>query len=329
MYQYGHKVVTLSRSVDNFCLKQGNDKPRAYPMILKMGEDIAKDLFRTTIWEIKQAALQVCNGYITLPRDCQKMLSIMIVDEHNRLHPLSFNPNINTFQMNCVQDCSCTNCHGQNTLCSVNDSITVTTELVDIQGTEYPKTIYTRVNGDGSITRHENTPAFNASTESVVYNDSYQTIDNVQVDTKGCVVNNPLNVQKLRECCGYTNPYLGWDVLGLYREKLLPPANVYGHWNWAATAKDMIKIVGCVSKVVISYECDPEYGGGELIIPEYAEFALHTGIMYHQALYNSQDRDRSNTRLNSYRLAKLNLNKYLMPIRQDNLMMLQTHLRQW
>ena len=326
MNQYGQRVYTLSELVDRFNLKQGNDKGRYYTRMLLFAEWAWKDIFQGTLWEIKQVAIQVCKGEVKLPDDCKQLLTVAVVDEHKHIKSLTFNPNISTLDMKCVQNCSCERCEGKNTLCAVNDNMTVVTEMVDIHDVEYLKTTYTRVNSLGEIQTDEHTPMWDVETSAVVYQDVQKSVGSVEVDNKGCIVNNPRNIESLKTHCHSVLDAPWW-----YENATadLDPAdyNYFGHWNWNAASRDIIHIFGNASKIVIGYRTSAEKGLSEMIIPEDAEMAVHAGMMYQQMIFDPKDRDRGMTGLNRYRQFKLELTKLLNPVPIEAILKLQTRPR--
>src|ERR1035437_568661 len=167
--EYGTAVMTLTDVVDDFCLAQGNMREANILAQYRHARWAWKDLFRTTLWNIKKAVLCVdCKNHtVHLPDDCEsdKIIAISVVDCYGKLHPLGFNTDWNTAKIKCTKvKCSCNNCKGDDTLCAAIDSISAVTQTVVINGNTYTKTTLTRYNGSGAVQTQTTTPAWDQLT---------------------------------------------------------------------------------------------------------------------------------------------------------------------
>lgn len=367
--QYGQEVHYLSDYVRKFNLKQGNVKGIGFIRTMEFASLIWKELFRKSVWEIKTQVLTVdrVNHTITIPDDCERMINLSIIDKFGRQHPLTYNPEINTVVTTCQSNkCSCTNCNGQDTLCEAMDNITAVNEDVEINGEIYQKTTYMR--GDGNtIQREEHVPAWDATTEEVVYVTNRQWVCDIEVNERGCILPTAPNILALQTYCGYNGAYLnngynsrtnGWGYGGYvdpYRSVAPVPYNFYGYFNWNAESRSIIHIFrtasniylnnpkkcaeDCVSypngveneihKVIISYQTAGSTPGSEILIPEYAVMAMDAGILWQQAIFNTRDGDRSRSAQHYFNERKMSMAKYLNPIRMDDIKKIQTNLRAW
>ena len=152
--QYGIAVMTLTDLVDDFCLAQGNMREAVITAAYRNARWAWKDIFRTTLWNIRKAVLCVsCKDHsVRLPDDCERVINISVVDCHGKLHPLGFNTDWNTAKITCLKTkCGCNSCHGEGTLCGAIDSIKVITETVTINDQPYTKTTWTRYDGSGAV----------------------------------------------------------------------------------------------------------------------------------------------------------------------------------
>lgn len=357
--QYGVAVKTLSNFVREYSLEQGNMKQTVIAANLKRAELVYKDLFRSTLWELRENVLTVDpkKNTIKLPADVERLISISVVDVLGKKQPLTFNSQFNTVEIKCPKNkCSCNNCHGQDTLCEAIDYITVKTNAIEIHGETYTQTIRTRNSGNGSIQNEIITPCYNDLTETVDFVTSWETLCSVELTTNGCIAPTAPNMQALIDYVGYPNAgYLGWDNPVL--RQLIPVSfNYYGEWNFNAAAKDIIHIFrpktkrgtplgptvinpytgqqetleNDICKVIICYQTNGETPGAEILIPDYAEFAVKIGMQYR----TEQLRPRPN--LNAvrelkyaYREEKHNVFKYLNPIKIDDLAKQQTLPKYW
>jgi hypothetical protein len=349
---YGEQVIPLSKLVKQFCLKQGNLKETATFQQLIYAQWAWKELFRLSIWEIKNVVLDVnCKDHtIQLPADCERVINIYVLDNQRKLQPLTCDPGISTVEITCIQPkCSCGNCNGNGTLCAAAEAgITYTTETVYIQDNPYTLETWVRYNGDGAIQQQQNIPALNASTGQVTYTTVTETICNVEVTNKGCIASTPTNMELLRTYCGCnTFPetrcgiYGGWYGYGLIPQ----PYNYYGYWNVNAADRSIIHIFrqdngnyygqnspqrNVINKVIVSYQTNGETSGEEILIPEYAQFAIDMGILWQQKLYNpragSGDKQFGKEQ---WLAAKQLVNKHLNPISLEIMRKLQTEQRRW
>lgn len=359
--QYGVEVKTLSEIVRSLALKQGNDKSVYFIRNLVIAAEVWKELFRRTIWEIKTVVLNVCpkKGTITIPNDCERLVNISVIDKYNRIKPLSYNPNINTAEILCQKNkCSCNKCHGENTLCGAVDNITRTTENVEIQGEEYTKTTWIRYDGSGAIQKQEEIPTLDQKTGTVVMQTNVQTICNVEVNSDGCILPTAPNIEAFTTYCGFgavinngwDNRHCGWQT-NAYRELIPASYNFFGSWNWNAASRDIIHIFhsgrrNCtfinepgqcnqngeeneITKVIVSYQTNGETPGEEILIPQYAQYAIEMGIIWRQKKYNPRDGDKDESALRSWRREVQKVNAHLNPIRMDDMIKLQTQPRYW
>jgi hypothetical protein len=240
----GYEVLKLSTVVDRFTLKQGNFKQKDYFRYLEMARWAAKDIFRKTLWNIQTVSLEIDrHGFITIPDDCEKLLSIGIVGCDKIFHALGHNPKIMTVPNS--YKCSCNKCNGNGTLCSALDNVTMVQTPIEIQGKDYYITEFTQMDGNGNLVTKTITPSLDTN-GNVIDVTTYATICAMDVNPNGCLLNTAQNVQNLQQYCGYTNPFSGWDGLGWYNENSGDiPANYnhYGYWNWDNTNGCRIKIV--------------------------------------------------------------------------------------
>ena len=326
--QYGVEVMTLSDLVDDFCLAQGNFQERTILAQFRHARWSWKDLFRTTLWDVRKAVLNVdCKtGTIKLPNDCDRLLAISVVDCFGVLHPLGFNSDINTARITCVQStCSCTKCGGQDTLCGAIDSMRVETETVTIKGTDYTKTTSTRYDGSGAVQKEMKIPAWDESKGTVVYNTIVETLCNVEVNPKGCIAVTPTNIEKLKSYAGcgafidqWQSVGIGWTFNNPFRELTPTPYNYWGNFNFNAADKNIVHIFGGsatthfghtqlqeniwrnnIRQVVVDYQTNGETPDTEILVPEYGVEAVQI-----RTVYRDWETDRKSTRLNSSHSAK-------------------------
>lgn len=345
---YGEQVIPLSKLVKDFCLKQGNLKETAVFQQLVYARWAWKELFRLSIWEIKNVVLDLnCRDQtIVLPNDCERMMNIYVLDRERKLQPLTCDPGISTVEINCIKpNCSCSNCNGEGTLCAAAESgISYTTETVLIQGNPYTLSTWTRYGGSGAVQQEQSIPTLNANDNTVTYTTEISTLCNVEVTDKGCIKSTPENMELLRTHCGcdtFPERSCGFRR-NWYHHGLIPqPWNYYGYWNVNAADRSIIHIFrhdngrnhnhgNDINKVIVSYQTNGETSGEEILIPEYAQFAVEMGMLWQQKLYNPRAGNGDKEFAESKWLgAKTLVNKHLNPIRLDDLAKLQSQPRRW
>ncbi len=357
--QYGVAVMTLSEMVDDFCLAQGNIQERAILAQYRHARWSWKDLFRTTLWNIRKAVLCVdCDtGTIRLPNDCDRLLAISVIDCFGKLHPLGFNSDWNTAQIACVKSsCSCNKCKGEDTLCGAIDSIRVETETVNIRGVDYTQTTWTRYDGTGAVQKQMKIPAWEEASASVVYNVIVETICNVETTSSGCIAATNDNMVKLRDYCGcgtfldqWNSLGIGWEFNSKYRELAPTSYNYWGEFNFNAADPNIVHIFGGpgtlhyghtqdqentwrhnIRKVVLDYQTNGETPNTEILIPEYAVNAVQVGMVYQQKFLNPKvsEGDKLASEF-AFNRAKLKVAKYLNPIHLEQIRAMQNLPRLW
>lgn len=360
--QHGVSVMLLSDIADQFCLTQGNMRESMYTSVIVNARWAWKDIFRDTLWFTKKAVLCVDKKTRTtkLPADCEKVINIQVVDGNGRLHPLTFNPDINTARIRCMKTkCSCNNCNGDDTLCGAIDAITVTYQTVTIKGTDYTQSTYVRYDGTGNMQREIISPVLDAKTNTVIFQTRYETICQVETTEKGCIKTNGRNIELLNQFFGlgnfldeWTGLGYGWDNWNAFRTVAPPSYNKYGYFNYNAAAGDIVHIEpphkhfwpgwevssdqpntefrDFICQVVVEYLTNGEVPGEEILVPEYAVEAVEEGIFYRQKRFNTRVSPADkNAAKASFEDAKIKVMKYLNPIRIDTVAKLQTQPRPW
>lgn len=359
--QNGVAVMTLTDMVDDFCLAQGNLREAVYTASLRNAKWAWKDLFRTTLWNIRKAVLCVdCKDHsIRLPNDCERIISTSVVDCHGKLHPLSFNSDWNTAKITCMKvKCSCNNCGGQNTLCAAIDSINVTTEQITINGQSYPQTTWTRYDGSGAVQTQQKIPAWNVATNSVVFNTVVNTVCNVETTTNGCIKATQANMDMLRNNFGCGNFLDQWSAWGygwgdnrLNQELILATYNYWGEWNYNAADRSIVHIFGNATQgnthygntqdqenewrnglrqVILDYQTNGETPDTEILIPEYAVEAVEIGMVYRQKYLHPRINEGDKLAAKqAWRVSKRDVLAYLNPVIWEEVAKLQTNQRLW
>lgn len=363
MTQYGQKVLFLSELVRKFCLKQGNVKQVNFLRQLEFAAWAWKELFRTSVWELSTVVLDVDphKHTITLPNNCERLINISVVDRYGNIEPLTWNQNMSTVSMLCQKNsCSCHKCGGQDTLCEALDNLTVVQEQITVNDTEYTQVTYIKNNGCGSLQKEIHTWAYNPSTEEVEAVVNNELLCTIEVNDKGCLLPTKPNILALERYCGYNSSLfnngfcgIGFPYVNPYRSLIPTPYNFFGYWNWNAACRDIIHIfrsknkntlfvndqANCnttcgreendIKKVIVSFQASANTDGIEMLVPEYAEFAVNAGMIYQQAFFNTRDGDRGGSLEAKWRKEQRKVQAYLNPVRMDDIIKIQTQPRLW
>ena len=353
--------MTLTDLVDDFCLAQGNYREAAILAQYRHARWAWKELFRTTLWEIRKTVLCVDHKdhSIRLPNDCERVIAISVVDAKGNLHPLAFNTNHNTAKIKCTKvGCSCHKCNGEDTLCAAIDSISAVTNTIYIHGNPYTQVILTRYDGAGSIQTQTTTPTWDVATGTIIDLTNIETICNVETTECGCIKITQPNMGILRTKLGVGNFLdqwggmgFGWGNLNSYYGIIPPTYNYWGEWNYNAADRQIIHIFGTgasqtlhynhtpiqedhwrgtITQVILDYQTNGETPNTEILIPEYAVESVETGMFYRQKSLNprvgASDRMASKA---EWTTAKIEVAKYLNPIIMENIAKLQANPRLW
>jgi len=361
LYQYGVSVMPLGDLVRDFCLEQGNFNQVAFIKNLKHAQKTWLDIFRTTLWQVTTTPVPLCDdNTIRLPDNCERLFNISLVDQFGRLHPLTENTDLNTAQIKYQPiPCSCKKCGGVNTLCGVFDNVTMATEQVVINNSNYTKTIWTRYDGCGQVQQVVSMPTLQAGTSNIVYIETSKAICDVEADANGCIKASQPNVDLLTQALGNTIGVTGFGIGAfmsnisgpVYSELIPPPYNFWGYYNRNAQDPSIVhifrnnaKITPLVSQVtnpieivdqaltgtiLVSYQVDGENIGEEILVPKYAYDAMVMGMIYRHKKLSPKDGDRDNKAFFDYRREKNNLFKYLNPVNMELIAKLRTLQRKW
>lgn len=339
-YLYSTPVKTITEVVEELMLVQGNYNGNHYLALLKHAQRVWQDLHYTNQWNIVQKALQISDARtITLPQNVARLIGINVVDKHGIQQPLLQNPYINTLDIRCPQkDCSC-KCGGKGTLCSEADNLEVTTEVLNINGDDYTKTVYTRRDSVGNVYRESHTPVWNG--EDVEMIDDVQLLCSLDLTETGCVAYTEPNRRRLVEFCGCHIPLFRelncLDGCGLEFNNCPPPVAVkpdyspFGYFNWDAIARNVIHIKDSKAvTVIVIYQTNGETENEEILIPDYAVDAMLFGIRYKQAAFARRMSIVERKQLEyDYNAAKNRLWEFQNPVKINEFRNLQERTPKW
>lgn len=351
--QYGQSLMRLSDLVDDFCLKQGNRREADYLKYLVFAKWAWDDMYRDTIWNIRSVALEPKRDkghtIIRLPDNCERLVNIHVVDKFGKQHPLTPDSNFNTVEVKCQKcNCSCQKCNGEGTLCSVLDNISFTTTQVIIKGTSYPLYTWIRYSA-GALQQEQSIPTYDTSSSTVIYQTVFTNLCQLETDERGCIKPTAPNMGYLTTYCGWSDSSSWWNGWGntyqVYKSLIPPVYNHYGYWKQNAEDRQIIHLfrneysahyrrehkehISGFGTIIVTYQTDSETPDQEILVPKYAVMAVQMGMIYQQKVYNPRDGDVNNAGKYKFNAAKMEVMRYLNPIRMEVVEKLQSQSRPW
>lgn len=222
---------TLGEVVDRFLLRAGIEKKRNFVRYMVLAEECWQDIFQNTLWVVKSVWVPTKSGnpynYVSVPKDCQRLLSVSTDDSCGLIQPLYYDPQINVIAKPTTKKCGCTcDCSG---LCEAVNSMVATTKLAfTYAGTQYFTKTWLQYCPNGDILEYSETPTKkynNLTGDGGDFNDDYNNdydiasppfsdltivtvtsqrkICKLEIQPCGCPVDNPENNELFMDCCGY------------------------------------------------------------------------------------------------------------------------------
>lgn len=332
---YGVPTYSLEEILNNFMVQQGNNRRSHYADYMITAQQVWQQLFRETIWEVRQIVLDVDkeNHTITLPAGMDRFISISVVDYHGNMQPITYDPNLNTLVVKCHQrKCSCQTCQGQDSMCDAIDSITMRQYPVIINTITYYQRVWNK-KCDTGILEISETP-YQDGTE-ITYRTSEKLICEMEMDEKGCILPTAPNRELFEHHFGcflldcFKKVCHDWH----HRERVsIPPDfSFYGFYKPDATCDNVIHLKHVkADKVIVSYQPAPNFVDSEVMVPQYAQEAMMYG------LHHFTTRFRNNISVGEKREAQLNFKKaqtalfgFMYPINLAEFIKLPARKRLW
>lgn len=320
---------TLGELVDRFLLRSGIEKRKHYARYMVLAEECWQDIFQNTLWVIKSVWVPTKAGdpynYISMPKDCQRLLSVANEDKCGLIQPLYYNPQINVIAKPSTKKCGCSNsncdCQG---LCESANSLTMTTKLwFTINGQNYYQKTYYQYCANGDILEFTETPTkkYNDLTgDSGDFNDDYNddyshssapfsdyTIVTVTAQRKickletspcGCPKETEENNQLFMDCCGYL---VNWNCNtrrkhckqfseninnNHYGDVKISECNTKIYYRPARDWRSVYK-TETPDWLLVNYQSTGVSCGDETLIPQYARGLMYALLDCGRKEYNS------------------------------------------
>lgn len=277
---YGVPAKSLDECLDLFMIEQGNSKRSHYLDYMITIHSVWQELFRKTIWDIRQIVVDVdkVNNTVTLPEGIERLISITVVDKNNNMQPIVFDPNMSTVNIQCHnRTCSCETCKGENTLCDAIDSITMRIETIVLNSQIYDIRIWNKRDG-ASLLEVREAPYVNGDGQ-VEYHTTTNALYDFELTDKGCIKQTDSNVSAFLKFCGYAIPTC---YKRMCPQPILPRLQSgFGYWKPDAACQKIVHLKDVTAdKVIISFQPAPGYKNKTVLVPEYGLQALMYGLYY-------------------------------------------------
>lgn len=305
---------TLSEVTDQFCIMSGIDKRKYFKQYLYLISEVWKDIFQNTLFSTKSVYVELKKGlpynYVDIPIDSVRVFGLSVEDKCNNLKPLYYNDKINVLIKPSAtsKTCGCEKCTCDG-LCESIGSLVPTTEVVNINGTDYTNTTWIK-NCNGDIMEYRTIwttkYSFNRGSYDVSYDFSYEIgtsnseviqinlsrkLCNLTTKECGCPEQTKENETKFFDCCGcFLNPLI---PLKRKCEK---------HWGDRNYYSGECVISDCGTRIyvkhvdhfednhwlVMQYQTNGITPDAQTQVPDYSKMALFSGVYYYKNLFNDR-----------------------------------------
>ena len=323
-------AYSLSEVVELYCLHQFNDRKKNFLHYLPMGKLVWEDLLLRTLWNNHAKWMPVYNDadspypYIKVPEGMSAFLGLYDVDDCNQLVPLSQNNRYNVIERpkktcGCSAACSCGD------LCSGMSAMTWETRDVDINGTTYEEKTWIQVCGTGEVKRWRKTPVqtyTDANTYTVDYTETYESLCQLEVKPCGCIAETAENKVAIETHCGCSvgctsKIYNRQDNHGLVEYKF-------------SECGTKIYLIGANVKSQYLAHYQNKNAAASSPVPHYCLDAMFLGIINRSTQFNPTKRPvEKEYAKHQYKNAKLDVLKFLNPIRLEMLDRISGERKPW
>jgi hypothetical protein len=276
--------LRLSKIVDHFCVHSFNNDRKYFPNLLRIAEFTWKQIYWNDLRVPRNKLLLVdkSNNTVQIPADSLRIVGISVLDNCNHWQPLYVDEFYNTMETPKASTCGCNKCNCDSELCMVMSNIEHTEEQYVMNGQTFTRIINTKVCPNGELIK-EITEVF--LTENNVVADLFQLrtrierVDVLEIKPCGCVDNTPANWKKCSEACGH--PFLQNKHHKCCQPTTIPLGKPLRGRYVIDEDLGVIHILDCdTDKVLVTHISNGEECGEELMIPEYAEETVLTGLYW-------------------------------------------------
>ncbi len=306
---------TLNKVTELYCVHKFNDRRKYFKEYLILFQEEWKELFTNTLFITKSIFQDLkydgVGNYVDIPLDCLRFLSLGIKTKHDRLKPLYFNPTLLTIPKPEKKQCTCDKCDcASDGLCNSSSNLSVVTKDVVIDGTTYTEYNWVSLCKNGDVMEYREIPTtkytFNPGSYDPSYDISYETgsVDSevvvytltrklckLEVKPCGCPLPTADNEKMFYECCGcYLNPITtNGKNCGKFWKNCSPWA---GQCNISACGTKIyvrnLEHFEDNTQLLLTYQMNGIDVDGEVLVPNYANFALMAGVEYRRMVFNDK-----------------------------------------
>lgn len=359
---------TMGAVLDEYLILRGVQNKKYFAGYAVAAMRAWKDIFQQTMF-VQASSWQMVKEdkdglYIDMPAQAVRFFSVNTLDECNNLVSLYYNP-----QMNVVSRpkaaCSCNDCGCASGLCEDANSTVMTTKLMfTINNTEYFEKKWVKYCKNGDVIEYTETPVkkYNdtvgaAGDFNTDYNDDYsiglapglenfnivyvtkqKVICKLETEMCGCPKDTEENNTCFYNACGtYLNNCCA-------KKRCCP---IFSDINGCGGGE--VKFRECGTKIeyrpsrewynrnkklpthlLISYQVSGEQYNSEVIIPDYAEAAMHAGVDFYTKRFNNKyNPTEKREAMYAWEMEKQNVVGFLNPISFEFLKSVQDAEQKW
>lgn len=308
-------TYTLGEIADQYCIMNGIDKRKYFKQYLFMVQEVWKDLYQNTLFATTNTYVELKKGipfnYVDIPSNSVRFLGLSVDDRCHNLKPLYYNNQLNVLVKPSPSSkrCNCEVCDCSG-LCETVGSLVPTTEVVNINGTDYTNTTWIKTCPNGDVMEYRTIwttqYTFNRGSYDFSYDFSYEigTSDSevvqINLSRKLCALEVlpcgcPAQTRQNEECffkhCGcFINPLTSIS------------AQCCNHWKDCNEYAGSCRISECGTKVyieylehfdrnhwlIMSFQTNGVSPDQQTNAPDYAKMCLWKGIYFYKNLFNDR-----------------------------------------
>lgn len=307
-------TLTLGEAADQYCIMNGIDKRKYLKQYLFMIQEVWKDMYQNTLFVTTNKYVELKKGtpfnYVEIPSNSFRFLGLLVDDRCHNLKPLYYDNQINVLAKpkQSSKRCNCETCDCGG-LCETVGSLVPTTEIVNINGTDYTNTTWVKnCNGDVMEYRTIWTTKYNFDRGS--YDNSYdfsyeigsfsEEVVQYTLSRKLCKLETldcgcPVQTKENEECF--------FKHAGCYINQLTPTwTKCCNHWKDNNYYAGSCRISECGTRVyieylehfdknhwlIMSFQTNGIEPDAQTNIPDYSKMCLWKGVYYYKNLFNDK-----------------------------------------
>ena len=230
---------TLSGVVEEYLINRQINLEKYFVNYMVIAKRSWQSLFWKTLQVIRSEWMTIQAGepynFVYVPKGSIRVLSISIVDHHNKIRQLFYNAQLNTIPQPTVQSCGCQTCGCTGAQDELSGLTYSTVALFTINGVTYYEKIWSKLCSNGDVIQYREVPTkkykdfignsgdfnndFNSdfsngnagSNNFEIVTQSFQTkLCSLTTAPCGCPEPTQENAQLIQDYCGCGNVFWGW-----------------------------------------------------------------------------------------------------------------------